>query len=89
MLSDSALVLSALTLLTYDPASLTEVSVIFLCDQDVHSICEELISDNMPRDIAADNDHISLSGKAVRSAGDLMTDIKALQSIGKLLYVRK
>ncbi|XP_053395629.1 uncharacterized protein LOC123525120 [Mercenaria mercenaria] len=76
-LSNQLFLTSVMLLLAYD-ASVTELSMVFLCDPDVHNICEDVITENQPEFIEINNIHIKLTGTALRSSGDFSTDVRTL-----------
>lgn len=77
--------MAILSMLAND-ASLSEISLIFLCDLNVHDICVNVISDSNSLLLFVNNVRVLLTGVAFRSSGDFIKDVTTLQRVGKMFY---
>lgn len=82
-LANQIYLMAVLSMLAND-ASLSEISVIFLCDLNVHDICVNVISDNNSQLLFVNNVRVLLTGVLFRSSGDFIKDVTTLQRAGKM-----
>jgi hypothetical protein len=73
---------SVISLLAFD-ASTTHLSMVFLCDSNLHDICEDAINNIKELPIEVEDVHIELVGIVIRSSGDFIQDVRSLNNAGK------
>ncbi|XP_060593207.1 uncharacterized protein LOC132747729 [Ruditapes philippinarum] len=70
---------SVISLLAFD-ASTTHLSMVFLCDSNLHDICEDAINNIKELPIEVEDVHIELVGIVIRSSGDFIQDVRSLNN---------